>query len=73
MDVNAVWNAIRTWPAADREKLATRIWDELEDDESGLEVSEELKAEIRRREAANANGGKVYTRDEVNAYLDGLQ
>ena len=66
MDPTATLQAVREWSVAERLELVFSLWDQLLDDGWQPEATDELTAELDRRQAAHeANPGNVRTWEQV--------
>ena len=66
MDPIVAWDAVKSWPAADRLAFAVRLWDDAIDDGLRPEPSEELAAELDARlDAHDADPTNVLTWEQV--------
>jgi putative addiction module component (TIGR02574 family) len=68
MDLISVLREVNAWPVEDRMKLVHEVWDQLVDQGFETDLSEDLKAELDRRLAADdAAPEDVVSWDEVKA------
>jgi putative addiction module component (TIGR02574 family) len=71
VDPQAAWDAVQSWPAADRIAFATRLWDDALAD-GGAEPSDDFDAELDRRlDAHDADLGNVLTQEQVRERFRG--
>ncbi|WP_165072847.1 addiction module protein [Paludisphaera rhizosphaerae] len=66
MDLKSVLSEVQAWPPEDRLRLIEEVWDSLADDESGPELTPELRDLLDRRLAAleaEPDGGVTW--DEI--------
>ncbi len=49
MDLDAVLSEVERWPVVDRIRLVQEVWDRIEVQGQGPELTDELKAELDRR------------------------
>ena len=66
MDPIIAWDAVQSWPAADRLAFAVRLWDDAVGEGFQPEPSEELTAELDARlDAHEADPTNVMTWEQV--------
>ena len=72
MDKQAVWQAVQSWSLDDQLDFVHRLWDHILDSGWQPELTDELKAELDRREAAyQADPTNVFTWEQVIEKIKG--
>lgn len=70
MSVDAILKEVEALSAEERAQLMRRLLEEYSHHDGWLELSDEMKAELERREAAyEADPSKVYTWEQVVEYV----
>lgn len=72
MDLEAVLNAVESWPATDRLRLIEEVWESLEDAPEVAALTESQRQDLQRRLDAYRDNPKAGAHwEEVRARLQG--